>query len=191
MFSLTPSHIIEYLYCPRFTWFEYVLRIPQYEEKHYKVMQGRNMHETKAVQNKEYLRKKIGVRDKRLNVYLTNGLLRGEVDEVLWLNDGTAAPLDYKFAQWEGKLYETYRTQMACYAWLIQENFGLPVTKGFLVYTRSKNYLLELPISASDIAGVSNAAQQIRLMLEKNQYPKATTFKKRCEHCTYKNICTQ
>ncbi|MBK6929457.1 MAG: CRISPR-associated protein Cas4 [Saprospirales bacterium] len=190
-FSITPSLIIEYLYCPRFTYFEYVLRIPQYEEKEIKVMKGRDMHGIKSAQNTEYLRRRIGVSDKRVNQYLTNDLLRGEVDEVLWLNDGSLAPLDYKFARYEGKLYETYRTQLACYAWLIESNFGLPVNRGFLVYTRSKNYLLEVPISRQAIAAVQEAAGAIRLIIEKNRYPNATKYRKRCVHCTYRNICTQ
>ena len=58
MFIITPSHIIEYLYCPRFTYFEYTLRIPQFEEKNFKVMQGRTMHELKSLQNKDYLRQR-------------------------------------------------------------------------------------------------------------------------------------
>ena len=191
MFSITPSHIIEYLYCPRFTYFEYVLRIAQYEEKNYKVMQGRSMHELKALQNKDYLRQRIGVHDKRLNVYLTNPLLRGEVDEVLFLNDGTAAPLDYKFAKWEERLYDTYRTQLACYAWLIESNFQVAVNRGYLVYVRSKNHLVEVPISPDDIAAVRSAAEGIREILQKNRYPNATKVRKRCDHCTYRNICTQ
>jgi CRISPR-associated exonuclease Cas4 len=191
MFSITPSHIIEYLFCPRFTWFEYVLRIPQYEEKSHKVMFGRNMHERKAIENKEYLRRRIGVQEKHLNAYLTNAFLRGEVDEVLILQDGTAAPLDYKFARWEGRLYDTYRTQLACYAWLIEENFGLRVNRGYLVYVRSKNHLEEVPITPADIERVRMVTTAIRDMFEKNLYPKATKFKKKCEHCTYKNICTQ
>jgi CRISPR-associated exonuclease Cas4 len=190
MLSITPSHIIQYLYCPRFTYFEYVLRIPQFEEKSYKVMQGRSMHELKTVQNKEYLRKRIGARDKRVNVYLTNRLLRGEVDEVLFLEDGTAAPLDYKFAKWEGRLYDTYRTQLICYAWLIEENFGVRVTRGYLVYVRSKNYLEEVPITPEDIQSVRQASRGILEILQKNQYPNATKVRKRCEHCTYRNICT-
>jgi CRISPR-associated exonuclease Cas4 len=167
-----------------------VLRIPQFEEKSYKVMQGRSMHELKTVQNKEYLRKRIGARDKRVNVYLTNRLLRGEVDEVLFLEDGTAAPLDYKFAKWEGRLYDTYRTQLICYAWLIEENFGVRVTRGYLVYVRSKNYLEEVPITPEDIQSVRQASRGILEILQKNQYPNATKVRKRCEHCTYRNICT-
>jgi CRISPR-associated exonuclease Cas4 len=191
MLSITPSHIIQYLYCPRFTYFEYVLRVPQFEDKNYKVVQGRTMHELRSLQNKEYLRQRIGVQEKRLNVYLTNTLLRGEVDEVLFLKDGTAAPLDYKFAKWEEKLYDTYRTQLICYAWLIQENFEVQVTRGYLVYVRSKNHLLEVPISASDIKKVQAAADGIRQIIKKNQYPNGTKVRKRCEHCTYRNICVQ
>ena len=191
MLSITPSHIIQYLYCPRFTYFEYVLRVPQFEEKNFKVLQGRTVHELKALQNKDYLRQRIGVREKQLNVYLTNGLLRGEVDEVLFLNDGSAAPLDYKFAKWEDRLYDTYRTQLICYAWLIEENFGLRVTRGSLVYVRSKNHLEEVPIAVGDLEQVQTAAQNIREIMEKNFYPNGTKVRKRCEHCTYRNICTQ
>ncbi|MGB5977153.1 MAG: hypothetical protein WBG62_07070, partial [Cyclobacteriaceae bacterium] len=58
----------------------------------------------KLEENKGYLRKRIGVKDKQEDIYLTNGLLRGRVDEVLTLRDDTMAPLDYKFARYEGKL---------------------------------------------------------------------------------------
>ena len=191
MFSLTPSHIIEYLYCPRFTYFEYVLRVPQFEEKNFKVMQGRTMHELRSMQNKEYLRRRIGVKDKRINSYLTNDLLRGEVDEVLFLLDGTAAPLDYKFAKWENRLYDTYRTQLICYAWLIEENFNVRVTRGYIVYVRSKNHLEEVSISPEDIKMVKAAAKGIQEIIQLNRYPKGTKVRKRCDHCTYRNICPQ
>jgi CRISPR-associated exonuclease Cas4 len=189
--SITPSHIIEYLFCARFTWFEYVLHVPQYEEKNHKVMLGRNMHDLKSEQNIGYLRQRIGVQDKRLNVYMTNDLLRGEVDEVLFLKDGTAAPLDYKFAKWEARIYDTYHTQLACYAWLIEGWYGVSVQRGYLVYTRSKNHLEEVPIARADIAYVQAAAEAIRDIIEKNVYPPGTKQRKKCEHCTYRNICTQ
>lgn len=188
-FSLTPSHIIEYLFCPRFTYFEYVLQIPEYQDKYFKVQKGRHVHEKKAGENIEYLRKRIGVVGKYIGVYLTNNLLRGEVDEALLLKDGTMAPLDYKFAKYEGKVYETYRTQLYCYAWLIEENFGKPVNRGYLVYTRSQNKLVELPITREDIASVKTCAKGIREIITKNLYPKATKHKRKCIACTYRNIC--
>lgn len=191
MLSLTPSHIIEYLYCPRFTYYEYVLRIPQYEEKHFKVNQGREVHQQKAKQNIDYLRSRLGVVDKHLNQYLTNDLLRGEMDEILVFDDGSMAPLDYKFAFYKDRVFETYKTQLYCYAWLISHHFGSKVEKGYLVYTRSKNKLIEVPITLADMAQVETVAKQIGDIIQQNKYPKATKYKRRCVSCTYRNICTQ
>jgi CRISPR-associated exonuclease Cas4 len=189
--SLTPSHIIEYLFCPRFTYFEYVLGIPQYETKNYKVMRGRELHDEKLERNKDYLRRKIGVVEKHPDQYLTNDLIRGRIDEVLLLQDGTMAPLDYKFALYQDKVYETYRTQLFCYAWLIEQNFGKPVNRGYLVYTRSQHRLVEVPISEADKEEVKACAGQILEIIDKNYFPKATKYRKRCVDCTYRNICVQ
>lgn len=189
--TITPSHIIEYLFCPRYTYFEYVLAIPQHEEKYYKVQKGRMIHDAKTEQNKEYLRKRIGVKEKYLKQYLTNNLLRGEVDEVLLLEDDTMAPLDYKFAYYDDKIYSTYKTQLFCYAWLIEENFNKPVNKGYLVYTRSKNKLVEIQILDNDKNHVKKCANEILEIINKNFYPKATKYKKKCINCTYKNICVK
>lgn len=191
MHSLTPSHIIEYLYCPRFTYFEYVLRIPQHEEANYLVMRGRNLHDEKLEQNKEYLRKRLGVTEKLLDQYLTNDLMRGRMDEVLTLHDNSMAPLDYKFAEYKDRVYDTYQTQLYCYAWLIEENFGKPVNKGFLVYTRSRNKVIEVEISEENKAHVKKAAADIFDIIEQNKYPKATKYKARCVSCTYRNMCVK
>jgi len=188
-FSITPSHIIEYLFCPRFTYYEYVLRIPQYEDRHFKVQKGRAIHEQKQQQNIDYLRRRIGVKEKYIGQYLTNEYLRGEVDEVLLLGDDTMAPLDYKFAKYEDRIYDTYKTQLYCYALLIESNFGKKVNRGFLVYTRSKNKLIEIPIEAQHKQKVKKEIDAIRSIILKNKYPKATKYKRKCLNCTYKNIC--
>lgn len=189
MISLTPSHIIEYLFCPRFTYFEYVLAIPQYEEKSYKVIKGREVHDQKLERNKDYLRKKIGAVDKHIDQYLTNPWLRGRMDEVLELADGTLAPLDYKFAGFKDRVFETYVTQQYCYACLIEANFGKPVNKGFIVYIRSKHRLVEIPISQENKDEVKQCAEEIWRIIDRNFYPKGTKYKKRCVDCTYRNIC--
>lgn len=187
--SLTPSHIIEYLYCPRFTYYQYVLSIPQYEERHYKVEKGRQVHDIKLERNKDYLRKRIGVVEKHSDQYLTNELLRGKIDEVLLLKDGTMAPLDYKFAKFEDRIYETYRTQLECYAVLIEDNFGRKVNKGFLVYTRSSNKLVDVEISEMAKQDIRRVCKEVNDIIIRNYFPPATKFKQRCIGCTYRNIC--
>lgn len=191
MISLTPSHLIQYLYCPRFIYFEHVLAIPQYEEKNYKVMRGRHLHDARLEQNKGYLRKRIGVVARYDDQYLTNDLLRGKVDEVLLLADGTMAPLDYKFAVYEERLFKTYATQLYCYAWLIETNFGKSVNKGYLVYTRSQNKLITLEVEDAHKQWVKATARAVGEIIMENYYPKATRDKKKCLSCTYRNICVR
>jgi len=189
--QITPSHIIEYLYCPRYTWFEYVLAIPQYEDKYYKVMKGRHLHSEKLVRNKEYLRKRIGAVEKQTDQYLAAGNLRGRIDEVLNLNDGTFAPLDYKFAKWEGKVFRTHRIQLYCYALMIENNFKAKVKRGYLVYIRSKNKLVEVEVPESAKKEIEESIAGIADIIERNYYPRATKYKSACLNCTYKNICTK
>lgn len=154
-------------------------------------MRGRELHDQRLEQNKVYLRSRAGAVAKHLDQYLTNGLLRGRIDEVLELRDGTMAPLDYKFAPYEGRIYETYQQQLYCYAWLIEENFATQVTKGFLVYTRSNNKLVEVPVTDEDKDLVKKAATSIEAIIDKNYYPKATKYKQRCLNCTYRNFCAK
>lgn len=188
---LTPSEIIEYLYCPRFTYFMFVLDIQQHEEKRYKVQVGREIHEEKAQINKDYLRKKIGVTAKEQEVYLSSDALhlKGIVDEVLTLENGSMAPLDYKFAEYSDYMFSTHKYQSLCYALLIEANYGLPVKTGFIVYTRSNNKLVEIEFKESDREELKDIIREMVLIIQKGFYPKKTKSTARCGDCTYRNIC--
>lgn len=188
---LTPSEIIEYLYCPRFTYFMFVLDIQQHEEKRYKVQVGREIHDEKAQINKDYLRKKIGVTAKEQEVYLSSEdlHLKGIVDEVLTLNNGTMAPLDYKFAEYSDYMFSTHKYQSLCYALLIEANYGNPVERGFIVYTRSNNKLVEIEFKESDREELKNIIREMVLIIQKGFFPKKTKSTARCGDCTYRNIC--
>ena len=111
---ITPSEVIEHLYCPRFTYFMNCLNIPQHEELRYKVMKGRNLHDAKEKENREYLRKKIGAVAKEVSVYVASPVLRvrGVVDEVLTLADGSLSPLDYKYTEYRDYLFETHKVHI-------------------------------------------------------------------------------
>lgn len=188
---ITPSEIIEYNYCPRFTYFMNVLEIDQHEEKRYKVQVGREIHEEKTQINKDYLRKKIGVTAKEQEVYLSSEKyhLKGIVDEVLTLKDGTMAPLDYKFAEYSDHLYSTHKYQSLCYALLIEENYGKKVEHGFLVYTRSNNKLVALDFTDEDRTKIVEIIDEIVHIMNTGFYPKKTRNTARCGDCTYRNIC--
>ena len=82
---ITISDVLEYLFCPRFIYYMHCLDIPQHEEKRFKVMKGREVHEKKMITNPEYLRKKLGVVKKEINVFIASKQhhIKGIVDEVL------------------------------------------------------------------------------------------------------------
>ena len=166
------------------------LGISQYEDKRFKVQKGREVHEEREKQNISYLRKKIGVTNKIISgkVYSIQFQMRGIVDEILELEDGTLAPLDYKFAIYEEEVYETYRTQMILYALMIEEMYDTIVNRGYLVYIRSKNYLKEIEISTEDKEKAKVILKDYYKVLE-GYYPKKTKFNNRCLDCCYKNIC--
>lgn len=188
---VTPSEVIEYLYCPRFVYYMNVLKIKQHEDRRFLVNKGRDMHKLKLIQNKEYVRKQIGCISKESDVYLSSETLKlvGVVDEVLLFKNGERAPLDYKFTTWEGKIYKTYRTQQVLYALLIEEIYHTEVNKGYLVYVRSKNYLTEIPISNKQKEKAKLIIDQIYDILNFNYFPKGINHQRKCDDCTYRNLC--
>ncbi len=188
---ITPSDVIEFLFCPRFVYFLNVLKISQHEHRRNLVNKGRNIHQLKLVRNKDYLRSKIGAIEKFADVYLSSETLRlvGRVDEVLILKDGTAAPLDYKYAYWENRVYKTLKTQQVLYALLIEEHFHKPVDKAFIVYVRSNNHLESIPTTAEDKRKAINILDNVFEIISLSLYPKATSTKSKCADCTYRNLC--
>lgn len=190
-FSITPSTVIEFLFCPRFIYFMNVLDIPQFEEYNFKVMLGRMVHTEKLNVNKDYLRKKIGAKAKYFDVYMSNNFLRGKVDEVIELKDGTFAPLDYKFAEYKDVVYKPLMYQLFCYAVLIEDNFNVKVNKGFLVFTRSNNKLIEVNIPQESKNIIYDSCKDILNIIENNIFPKVKVNKTKCTNCIYRNICVK
>ena len=140
--------------------------------------------------NPDYLRKKIGVKEKKTDVYLSgNHGIRGIVDEILFLEDGNAAPLDYKYAEYKEKTFKTYRTQLVFYGKLIRDNYQIPVNRGFIVYTRSENKLVEVPIQEKDFVELEKTIGEILAVIQKCRYPKPTKSRRRCADCCYRNVC--
>lgn len=188
---LTPSEVIEYLFCPRFIYFMHCLNIPQHEEHRFKVLLGREIHEKKAKTNKDYLRKKIGCIGRENLVYLVSEKyhLKGEVDEVLLLEDNTRAPLDYKFTEYKERLYRTHKIQSMLYALLIMDSYTCEVKKGFLCYVRSKNVLKEIIYKDRDFEKINDIIKEMIFIIQNGFFPKATSYKIRCIDCCYRNIC--
>lgn len=188
---LTPSEVIEHVFCPRFTWFMNVQHIAQHEDARYKVLKGREVHARRESENKAYLRRKIGAAAKELGVYLASPSLRlrGVVDEVLTLDDGTLAPLDYKYTEAPDVAFKTHRTQVLIYAMLVRENYRAPVTRGYVAYIRGGSRLIEVPLTPEAESEVTAIVDEIFDVIRTGRLPRRTAHCVRCRDCCYRNIC--
>jgi CRISPR-associated exonuclease Cas4 len=191
--SITPSDILEYLYCPRFIYFMHCLNIKQHEENRYKVLKGREVHKMKASTNKNYMRKKLNVINREFEVPLKSEKYRfhGILDEIFFLEDGSLAPFDYKFAEYKDKLFTTYKIQAVMYAILLKENYNKPVNTGYLCFVRSKNLIKEIEFKEKDFEEAINIVNETFKIIQTGKFPKKTKYTSRCIDCCYKNICVK
>jgi len=154
-------------------------------------MIGRELHKTRATRDKDFLRKRLGVKRKLVDVELTSAVLhlKGIVDEVLFLEDGTAAPLDYKFAKWRGHIYRPLFYQSMIYATLIEELFSLHAPKGFIVYTRSANHIQPVEYPKDKRGRVKQMVREVLSIIQGPIYPEGKPTKAKCADCTYAKLC--
>jgi CRISPR-associated exonuclease Cas4 len=190
---LMVTHVLEHLYCPRFTYFEYVLAVPERQERRLLVQKGRQSHEERKRINPNYLRKKLGVVQRQFDVPLASTRLglRGSVDEVLTMDDGSMAPFDYKYAEYRDRVYHNLKVQSVLYGLLIRETFQRPVHRGFLCYLRSKHKIVPIEFTDADFAEAEALLREILEIIQTGRFPKATSWKSRCRDCCYRNICIQ
>ena len=189
---ITISDVLEYLFCPRFIYYMHCLDIPQHEEKRFKVMKGREVHEEKFITNPDYLRKKLGVIKKEINVFIASKQhhIKGIVDEVLFLDDGTAAPFEYKFAEFKDTIFQTYKYQLVLHAIMIRENYHIDVKRGFLCFTRSYNHIETVEFSEANFERGLEIIHEILEIIDKGFYPNKSKYKNKCIDCCYATICT-
>ena len=188
----TATDVLEHVFCGRFTFFEHRLKLPEFQENRAKVVRGRELHAVREATNRAYLRKRLGVVRKEIDAYLLSPRhrLRGRVDEVLHLADGTAGPLDYKFAKAPpgGTVPRTLRLQSAVYALLIRATYGVPVRRGWVVYTRSGNRVVEIEYTSEDFAAVGTVVAEMTAVILSGRLPRRAP-PGRCHDCCYRRIC--
>lgn len=188
---ITISDILEHIFCPRFTYYMHVLEIQQHEDRRFKVMKGREVHEKRAKENTGYLRKKLGVCRREEEVFLASKELqiKGVVDVVLWLSDGTMAPFEYKYSEYAKVIPETYLVQLAFQGALLQENYGLPVAKGYVCFVRSNNRVEEVVFPEDMYQKLELLVGEIATIMQEGYYPERVQYSNRCRDCTYRNLC--
>jgi len=167
------------------------MRISQYEDNRFKVRKGRIVHEERSARNRQYLRKKIPTIKKETDVYLADPLLgiRGIVDEILHLKDGSLSPVDYKFTPYKNQIFRTHKYQLILYGLLIEKNYGKDVNRGYVAYIRGGSKTCEVVFTSKLKENALAIIQKIMQIIRDEKLPPRTKYKIRCSDCCYKNIC--
>lgn len=186
---ITPSELIEYSYCPRFIYYMNCVDIPQFEENRYLVQLGNTVHKKRATTNVNYLSNKLNVIDKMVDieVFSKTYMLKGKIDELLFLENNKVIIVDFKNSVYQNKIYNTYTLQMTAYALMVEENFKASVSKAIICFLQNKKSV-EIEINNNAIQKLKYAIEEYHKILN-GYFPKATTVKSRCSDCCYRNIC--
>ncbi len=188
---ISATTIIEHLYCPRYTYFENVLMIPQFEEKYFKVNKGREIHNniSKIKIDESNFNKPI---EKRIfKHYISNDYLCGELDEIIFWKDETLSPVEYKFTFYKEDIFNTYKTQLIVYAILLEDSYKKNVNTAYIVYLRSNNKIEKVDITDKDKKSIKKIVDEIFSIIVNNTFPKPTKNINKCINCTYNNICVR
>lgn len=187
---ITPSEMLEFLYCNRFIYYMNVLGVPQNEEKRYNVTKGRDMHKDREKHKYILKQTKATGSINEVSIECNEYRIRGKVDSILILTDFEYAPLDYKYSEYAGVVYDTYINQLVMYAVMIESVYSIEVTKGFILYCKNGHHLETVIIGDKEKRKmVSDIESCIKVM--GGIYPKTRVSSKKCEDCCYRNICSK
>jgi CRISPR-associated exonuclease Cas4 len=189
---ITPSEISDFIYCKRYIYYERFLGIQQFAQNRYKVKKGKEIHDKMESDNKSFTRKQIDSVKKLINVNLISKKynLKGKIDEIHVTNDGYYIPLDYKYSKYDDFIYKTNKLQIVMYSLMIEETYNCKVKKGFLVFLRSNNKLVEVDINDKDKNETLGYLKEFG-DISYGFYPEKSESDKKCSDCCYKNICVK
>ncbi|HZZ99731.1 MAG TPA: PD-(D/E)XK nuclease family protein [Candidatus Paceibacterota bacterium] len=122
-----------------------------------------------------------------------NAILYGAVDDVLQMNDGSLAVVDYKSTgSREIRIYDDYQKQMEVYSWLVGRNGFQAHTEAYFVYyqvdksgggfANALPFIEQLKAVKVNTSWVPDVFEQAVMVARRDTPPEIETF---CEHCKY------
>lgn len=181
--------LIEFISCPRIVYWSYLRSGPRRD-------QDPLSHQTAILYREKYdpiltdllLQNGINEIDLKYNIHLQNKFIQGKID-ILGRSLLKKYPIYIKQAK-EMKALQYYLPIYA-YAWLVQDNFGLPVEKAFIYYPKLKE-LESVHIGKPELAAVEATAESARNVIVCGMLPDILHYNPRqCIGCSYRNYCNE
>lgn len=184
----------QYQYCPRLIYFHHCL--PHIRPVTAKMQAGIEAQKRAMVNEARRSLKPYGIsRGERLyNVAVEseNLGLRGKIELVLKTDDNPAGktemiPVDFKNSR-HGTPDTHLKLQITAYALMLEEQFELPVHRGFLYYIPLRR-AVEVRISGRLKATLRKSVQSMRKIVNAEWMPAPTSQRAKCTDCEFRRFC--
>lgn len=199
MISLTGSglllsvrDLVDFIECPRIVYWSYLRAMPGQ-------CKDPNAHDT-AILYKEHkeqydpilidllVQNGLDEIDMKFSIELQNKIIQGKID-ILVRSLLKKYPIYIKQAKEMKSL--SYFMPIYAYAWLVQDNYGIPVEKGF-IYFPKRQELESVHIGQAELAVVEATAESARNVIVCGMLPDMLHHNPRiCIGCRYRTYCNE
>lgn len=188
LLDLAVSDVRQHVYCPRIPYFRLGVRLP-HRFVTGAMQEGQLEHErTEELEHRRGLRA-YGLEDgeRLFNVQMRSSRLAlgGRADMVIRRRAETI-PVEFKNTQERLGLHHKY--QLAAYALLAEEHFGVPVRRAFVYFIPLKR-AQEVQITPAMRAYAKRVLNEIRRAVQREEMPEGTRVLGRCRVCEFLPYC--
>jgi CRISPR-associated exonuclease Cas4 len=190
---LEVTDLKQYTYCPRIVFYRYCL--PRVRPITYSMQEGIRSHEEEENREERRSLRNYGLtqgeRAFHLALQSTRLGLTGRVDLAIATPSrdapgAEAIVVEYKLS--EQKAGSHFTLQLAAYALLLEEAWGLPVKRGYL-YSIPLRRAEPVPITQHLRRKVTQTVVQIRQIVESEIMPSPPDSLRRCVTCEFRRFC--
>lgn len=184
---LTVTDVVEYIFCPKFTYFINVLGLDQYEQKRGTVTAGRKLHKQHERNNPNYIPYTNKGRKLVASKFYSEKLdLSGKIDEAIEMEDEIIL-IERKYSD----IYDISNTllvQLGLLSILIEENLGKPVRKAVVIFNKTKRKQISVVIDDVVKNHSLEILEKTKKIIQMGIMPDAD-FDNRCLNCCFRKIC--
>jgi len=185
--NLTITDIVENAFCPKFTYYELVLGLKQYEGKQGSVKAGRAYHERHSTTNLTYMPKKTrGKKLTELQLFSKSQLFSGKIDEALEI-PAEIIIIERKYSD-HTTVGTTMKTQLGLLSILVEEALGKRVRKAIVIFDRTRRREIQVNITEEIRNLALSILQRTKETLTSGTCPPAH-YSNRCLTCCYRKVC--
>lgn len=181
----------QYEYCPRVVYYDYCLG--GLRPTTYKMEAGIAAQErVNGLEERRSLRAygvQTGERHYHVPVLSEKLGCSGQVDMVIETNDDQRPrliPVDFKLSRREPGRH--FQLQLACYAMMLEDDWGKPVEAGAIYLIPTKE-VIQVPITPRLRQTALRQLLAIRQMITAQQVPPPTPQRSRCVNCEFRRFC--